>query len=68
MTTPAQAKIEAFEEAKRILKRALGEGWTGECIEELFSDDINLEIAKLKRMKPPASPSNDFNGFADQSR
>lgn len=66
--TPTQAKIEAFEEAKRILKRALCEDMTGERIEELFMDDINLEIAKLKRMKPPAFPSNDFNGFAGQSR
>lgn len=68
MTTLTQAKIEAFEEAKRILRLALSDDWSGEGVEQLFEEYINWEISKLRRIKPPASPNNDFNGFADQSR
>lgn len=67
--TPTQAKIEAFEEAKRILHRNVGDATYAEDLVAFAEEDIDREILMLRKARPQATPSKpqddyrDFSGF-----
>lgn len=67
--TPTQAKIEAFEEAKRIIDRNVRDDDWGSCNRDLACEDIDREILMLRKAKPQSTPSTpkddyrDFSGF-----
>lgn len=47
--THTQAKIEAFEEAKRIMSRNMGDATYAEELAEFAVEDIDREIVRLKK-------------------
>jgi hypothetical protein len=67
--TPTQAKIEAFEEAKRIIEQNVDASDWGLCVVAWAIEDIDREILMLRKAKPQAPPNKpqddyrDFSGF-----
>jgi hypothetical protein len=67
--TPTQAKIEAFEEAKRILEKNAREACeAGGLTERWAIEDIDREIIKLRRedrrQAPPSKPQDEYRDFS----